>query len=325
MGRYRPRVHAHAPDERLHSDRRALTLALALVLAFAVVEAVAGVAADSLALLADAVHMLSDGGSLALALFALWLAGRPATPERSFGFRRAEILAALANGALLVALAIWIFVAAVRRLADPPEVDGGTMIVVGALGLVVNLAAAGVLRRAGSDSLNVRAALRHVLADLLGSAGVVVAGVLVIAFGWQRADPVTSIAVGVLVLVSSWSVLREATGILMEQTPSGVDAAEVGRALAGHPHVVGVHDLHIWTITSGFPSLSAHVLVEPGADCHSIRAELEVLLRERFGLDHTTLQVEHAQGLVNVGEPVVSPRAPSFTAPCSSGQAPTAE
>jgi cobalt-zinc-cadmium efflux system protein len=318
-------VHAHAHDERLRGDRRALRLALVLVLAFAAVEAVAGVAADSLALLADAVHMLSDGGSLALALFALWLAGRPATPERSFGFRRAEILAALANGALLVALAIWIFVAAVRRLSDPPEVDGGTMIVVGALGLVVNVAAAAVLRRAGRESLNVRAALRHVLADLLGSAGVVVAGVLVVAFGWQRADPVTSIAVGALVLFSSWGVLREATGILMEQTPGGVDAAAVGRALAGHPHVVDVHDLHIWTITSGFPSLSAHVLVEPGADCHGIRAELELMLRERFGLDHTTLQVEHAQGLVNVGESMVPPRAPSLPAPGSSGQAPTAE
>jgi cobalt-zinc-cadmium efflux system protein len=318
-------VHAHAHDERLRGDRRALRLALVLVLAFAAVEAVAGVAADSLALLADAVHMLSDGGSLALALFALWLAGRPATPERSFGFRRAEILAALANGALLVALAIWIFVAAVRRLADPPEVDGGTMIVVGALGLVVNVAAAGVLRRAGRESLNVRAALRHVLADLLGSAGVVAAGVLVVAFGWQRADPVTSIAVGVLVLFSSWGVLREATGILMEQTPSGVDAATVGRALAGHPHVVDVHDLHIWTITSGFPSLSAHVLVEPGADCHGIRAELEQVLRERFGLEHTTLQVEHAQGLVNVGEALVPPRPRSLTAPGSSGHGPTAE
>jgi cobalt-zinc-cadmium efflux system protein len=318
-------VHAHAHDERLRGDRRALRLALVLVLAFAAVEAVAGVAADSLALLADAVHMLSDGGSLALALFALWLAGRPATPERSFGFRRAEILAALANGALLVALAIWIFVAAVRRLADPPEVDGRTMIVVGAVGLAVNVAAAGVLRRAGRASLNVRAALRHVLADLLGSAGVVVAGVLVVTFGWQRADPVTSIAVGALVLFSSWGVLREATAILMEQTPSGVDAAAVGRAVAGHPHVVDVHDLHIWTITSGFPSLSAHVLVEPGADCHGIRAELEAVLRERFGLEHTTLQVEHAQGLVNVGEPVVPPRAPSFTAPGRSGQAPTAD
>jgi cobalt-zinc-cadmium efflux system protein len=325
VGGYRLRVHVHDHDERLSGDRRALSLALALVLSFAVVEAVAGVAADSLALLADAVHMLSDSGSLALALFALWLAGRPSTPERSFGFRRAEILAALANGALLVALAIWIFVAAVRRLADPPDVDGGTMIVVGALGLVVNVAAAGVLRRAGRDSLNVRAALRHVLADLLGSAGVVAAGVLVVAFGWQRADPVTSIAVGVLVLLSSWGVLREATGILMEQTPSGVDAAAVGRALAGHPHVVDVHDLHIWTITSGFPSLSAHVLVEPGADCHGIRAELEQVLRERFGLDHTTLQVEHAQGLVNVGEPMVPPRPPSVTAPGRSGHGPTVE
>jgi len=149
--------------------------------------------------------------------------------------------------------------------------------------------------------------------------------VLVVAFGWQRADPVTSIAVGALVLASSWGVLREATGILMEQTPSGVDAEAVGRALAGRPHVVDVHDLHIWTITSGFPSLSAHVLVEPGADCHGIRADLELMLRERFGLEHTTLQVEHAQGLVNVGEPMVPPRASSFAASNSAGHEPSAE
>ena len=313
-------MQSHAHHDRLRGDRRALGLALALIVGFAVVEAVAGLAADSLALLADAVHMLSDGGSLALALFALWLAARPATPDRSFGFRRAEILAALANGALLVALALWIFVAATRRLADPPEVDGATMVVVGVVGLAVNVAAAGVLRRAGEASLNVRAALRHVVADLLGSAGVVLAGLLVLGLGWQRADPVVSIAVGLLVLASSWGVLREATGILMEQTPSGIEAAAVGQAMAGHPQVVDVHDLHIWTITSGFPSLSAHVLVEPDADCHGIRAELERLLHDRFELDHTTLQVEHAQGLLNVGEAMASPRGSSFTAPRSAGK-----
>ena len=276
-------MHAHAHDERLHGDRRALGLALALVLAFAVVEAIAGIAADSLALLADAVHMLSDGGSLALALFALWPAGRPATPERSFGFRRAEILAALVNGALLVALALWIFVAAVRR---PRPAAGGRWDDDrrGGRRLGSQRRRRGCAAPCRAESLNVRAA-RHVLADLLGSAGVVVAGVLVVAFGWERADPVVSIAVGVLVLAGSWSVLREATGILMEQTPAGVDASAVGRALAGHPHVTDVHDLHIWTITSASRHSRPTSSRSRGADCHGIRAELEVLLRDRFGLD----------------------------------------
>jgi cobalt-zinc-cadmium efflux system protein len=292
--------HAHGLGARAAADRRALGAALALVLGFAGVEAVGGLLADSLALLADAAHMLSDAFSLALALGASWLAGRPATPERTFGYRRAEILAALVNGALLVALAVWIVVEAVRRLGTPPDVAGGAMLAVGAVGLAVNVAAARILWRAGGESLNVRAALRHVLADLLGSVGVLAAAVLVLAAGWDRADPIVSLAIALLVLASAWSVLRDATGILLESAPAGLDVAQLGNAMTTHPGVVGVHDLHVWTITSGFPSLSAHVVVEPGADCHEIRAELESLLRERFELDHTTLQVEHAQGLVQI-------------------------
>jgi cobalt-zinc-cadmium efflux system protein len=268
------------------------------VLAFAAVEIVGGVVADSLALLADAVHMISDAGSLGLALGAAWLASRPATPGRSFGFARAEILAALVNGAVLVALAIWIFVEAGRRLADPPDVRGGWVLVVGSVGLLVNLVAARVLWRPGGGSLNLRAALLHVLADLLGSFGVVVAGLVVLAAGWERADPIVSILIGVLVLLSAWSVLREATGILLEAAPAGLDVPEVRRAITSHHGVVGVHDLHVWTITSGFPSLSAHVVVERNADCHAVRRELEQVLRDRFGLDHTTLQVDHEQGLL---------------------------
>jgi cobalt-zinc-cadmium efflux system protein len=292
--------HAHGLGARAAADRRALGAALALVLGFAGVEAVGGLLADSLALLADAAHMLSDAFSLALALGASWLAGRPATPERTFGYRRAEILAALVNGALLVALAVWIVVEAVRRLGTPPDVAGGAMLAVGAVGLAVNVAAARILWRAGGESLNVRAALRHVLADLLGSVGVLAAAVLVLVAGWDRADPIVSLAIALLVLASAWSVLRDATGILLESAPAGLDVAQLGNAMTTHPGVVGVHDLHVWTITSGFPSLSAHVVVEPGADCHEIRAELESLLRERFELEHTTLQVEHAQGLVQI-------------------------
>jgi cobalt-zinc-cadmium efflux system protein len=281
------------------SARRALALVLALVLGFAAVEALAGVAAGSLSLLADASHMLSDALALGLALFAAWLAHRPATPERSFGWRRAEVLAALVNALVLVALGAGIVWAAIGRLSDPPGVTGGWVLATGAAGLVVNLVSARVLHGAGSG-LNVRAAMLHVLADLASSVGVVVAGIVVLATGWAYADPIVAILIGVLVVASTGSVLRETVGVLLEGAPAGMDAREVGAAIASTAGVAGVHDLHLWTITSGFPALSAHVLVEAGADCHAIRRELEQLLRERFDLTHTTLQVEHAPGLIDV-------------------------
>jgi cobalt-zinc-cadmium efflux system protein len=281
------------------SDRRALALALALVLGFAGVEAVAGLLSGSLALLADAGHMLSDGLALGLALAAAALARRPATPRRSFGWRRAEILAALANGVVLVVPALLIIVAAVRRLADPPEVEGAWVLVTGSLGLVVNVAAARILHGAG-DGLNVRAALLHVLADLASSAGVVVAGTVVLLTGWQLADPLAGLLIGVLVLASTRRVLSESVAILLEAAPRGLDVDALSAELRAADGVVDVHDLHVWTITSGFPALSAHVLVEPRADCHAIRRDLEALLRERFALTHTTLQVEHAPGLLKL-------------------------
>jgi cobalt-zinc-cadmium efflux system protein len=290
------RGHSHGFEARSRADRRALGLALTLIGGFTVVEVVAGVLAGSLAVLADAAHMLSDTASLGLAFLASWLAARPATPQRSFGFRRAEILAALVNGVALVAVSIWIVVAALGRIGDPPEVPGGWIMVVGLVGLAVNAAAAWVLTRAREGSLNVRAALRHVLADLLGSVGVIVAGLVVLTTGWNYADPVAALGIALLVLLSSWRILRESVGILLEETPPGIDAVEVGHALAAVEGVVQVHDLHIWTITSGFPALAAHVLVEPGGDAHAVRVQLERLLHERFGLDHTTLQVEHASG-----------------------------
>jgi cobalt-zinc-cadmium efflux system protein len=291
-------LHAHGHDHGAAraAGTRALALSLALIVAFGVVEVVAGALADSLALLADAGHMASDAGGLALALLAAWAAGRPATSRRSFGFHRAEILAALANGVLLVAIAIWIFVEAIDRFRDPGDPLGGWMLLVGVVGLVVNVLAAWLMIRSGGDSLNVRAATRHVLADLLGSAGVILAALIVLTTGWVKADPAVSVLIGILVLVSSWGVLRESVGILLESTPPGIDAEEVGRAMVGLHGVREVHDLHIWTITSGFPALSAHVIVDRGADCHGLRAELERLLHDRYGLDHTTLQVEHATG-----------------------------
>jgi cobalt-zinc-cadmium efflux system protein len=296
-------AHDHDHGSRTGSGR-ALGLALALTAGYTVVEIVAGFLTDSLALLADAVHMLSDNVSIAVALLAVWLARRPATPERTYGFKRAEVLAALVNGLALVALSVWILVAALRRLDDPPDVLGGWMLVVGLVGIGVNLAAGATLLRARAGSLNVDAAFRHVLADLLGSLGVVVAAAVILATGWQAADPVVSILIALLVLASSWSILRDSTSILLEAAPKGIDTSVVGARLAGAPGVVEVHDLHVWTITSGFPALSAHVLVGRGEDCHGRRRELETLLRSEFGIEHTTLQVDHAadpDGLVELG------------------------
>lgn len=284
-------------------SRRALAIALVLTASYTVVEVVGGIVSGSLALLADAVHMLSDNVALALALVAAWLATKPATPERTYGYKRAEVLAALANGVLLVALAIWIFIEAAMRLRDPGDVLGGWMLAIALIGLVVNVAAGVVLSRARSHSLNVEAAFRHVFADLLGSLGVAIAAIVILATGWVEADPLVSILIGVLVLASAWSILRDSTEILLESTPRGIDAGELGRRLAAAPGVVEVHDLHVWTITSGFPALSAHVLVRPGEDCHARRRELERLLHDEFGIGHTTLQVDHASdaGLVEMG------------------------
>jgi cobalt-zinc-cadmium efflux system protein len=220
--------------------------------------------------------------------------GRPATPNRSFGYKRAEILAALVNGATLVAISIWIFVEAYQRLWEPPEILGGWMLAVAILGLLVNVAGALILSRSGGESLNLQGALRHVVADILGSVGAIAAAIVILATGWRYADPLISVLIGLLVLGSSWRLLRESTNILLEGTPRGVDAGEVGRKMAGADGVQEVHDLHIWTITSGFPALAAHVLVGHDEDCHARRRELEDLLKQEYGIEHTTLQVDHA-------------------------------
>jgi len=273
--------------------RRALGAALAITATYTVVEVAGGILTGSLALLADAVHMLSDNVSIALALVATWLAAKPATPGRTYGFKRAEVLAALANGVTLVALSIWIFYEAFRRLGDPPDVLGGWMLAIAFVGLGVNVAAGAILYRARGASLNVEAALRHVFADLLGSLGVVAAAVTILLTGWLEADALVSVLIGLLVLVSSWTILRDSTTILLEAAPRGIDTRAVGERLARAPGVVEVHDLHVWTITSGFPALSAHVLVRRGEDCHGRRRELERVLADEFGIEHTTLQVDH--------------------------------
>jgi cobalt-zinc-cadmium efflux system protein len=283
----------HAHQHSRARSRRALGLVLLLTATYMVVELVAGLLTGSLALLADAGHMLGDVGALGLALGAAWLASRPATPDRSFGFQRAEILAALVNGLVLVAIAIWVFVEAIARLDDPPEILGGWMLLVALVGLAVNVVAASILMRAAGESLNAQAALRHVFADLASSVGVAIAAIVILATGWEQADPIAGMAIALLILASTWSILRDSVVILLEATPSGIDAREVGRRMAAAEGVVEVHDLHIWTITSGFPALSAHVLVARGDDCHARRLELEQMLAGEFGLEHTTLQVEH--------------------------------
>ena len=255
---------------------------------------VVAVSTGSLALLADAGHNLSDVIALAIAAGAVLLARRAATPSRSFGYKRAEILAALLNAITLIAIAIMIFVEAGRRFASPTDVPGGWVIGVATVGLLVNtVGAAAVFRRGGSD-LNLRASFVHLAGDALGSLGVIVAGVVIVTTGWRYADPLFSVLLGLLILASSWGVLRDSLLVLLEAAPRGMDVEEIGRQIAGYPGVVEVHDLHIWTIGSDFPALSAHVLVTPGADCHAIRRAIEQRLHGEFEIRHTTLQVDHA-------------------------------
>jgi len=294
--------HAHAYAPAPDADRRWLSVALGLIVAFMAVEVVAGVLADSLALLSDAAHMLTDAGSLGLALVAARLAARPPGGRFTFGLGRAEILSAQVNGASLLVLAGVIAWEAVQRLGDPPSVDGAIVLVVGLTGAAVNVAAAWALSRAERRSLNVEGARAHVLADLYASLGAALAGLLVLTAGVERADVVVALLVAALMVRSGFSLLRQATRVLLEAAPSGVDPDAIGNALAAHPGVREVHDLHVWEVTSGFAALSAHVLVPPGEDCHARRAELEHLLAERFGLEHTTLQVEHESegGLLDI-------------------------
>ena len=288
---------AHAHGGHVHgagADKRSLAVVLAFTLVYTVAEIVGGLLTGSLALLADAAHMASDNVALALALFAFWLSAKPPTPNRSFGYKRAEILAALFNGVTIVAVSGWIFYEAFRRFLDPSEVLGGWMLAVAALGLLVNVAGTVILSRSAGDNLNMQGALRHVIADLLGSVGVIVAAGVVLLTGWWYADPLVSVFIGVLVLLSSWRLLKESTNILLEGSPPGVDARRVGARMVEVAGVEEVHDLHIWTITSGFPALAAHVLVGRDQDCHERRRELEKVLRKDFDLDHTTLQMDHA-------------------------------
>ncbi|MGI8730767.1 MAG: cation diffusion facilitator family transporter [Solirubrobacteraceae bacterium] len=283
--------HSHAPSAG--ADRRWLTVALALIAGFMGVEIVAGLLAGSLALLSDAAHMLTDAASIGLALAAARLAARPAAGAFTFGLGRAEIVSAQINGAALFVLAGVIAFEGARRLGSPPDVQGPIVIAVGALGAGVNIAAFWALSRSERQSLNVAGARAHVLADLYGSFAAIVAGVVIAAGGPARIDALAALTVAALMLRSGWSLVRASTRVLLEAAPRGIDPDDIGNALASHKGVVEVHDLHVWEVTSGFPALAAHVVVAADDDCHGCRRELQALLRERFGIRHTTLQVDH--------------------------------
>jgi cobalt-zinc-cadmium efflux system protein len=286
--------HAHRHPHDGGDDARRLGLALALILSFMAAEVVVGVLAHSLALLSDSAHMLTDAGALAMSLVVLRLAAQPAGGNRTFGLRRSEILSAQANGAALLVLAGLIVYGAVRRLVSPPDAGGGAILVVALVGIGVNLLATWQLAGANRRSLNVEGSFQHLLNDLYAFIATAVAGGIILTTGWVRADPVAALFVAALMLRASWRLLRDSGRVLLDIAPAGLPVQEIGTAMASYPGVVEVHDLHVWEVTTEFPSLSAHVLVEPGADCHGIRRELEAVLRDRFGLEHTTLQVEHA-------------------------------
>jgi cobalt-zinc-cadmium efflux system protein len=303
--------HLHAGDPGGHghgvtagTDRRWLTVALSLIVGFMLAEVVAGLIGHSLALISDAAHMLTDVASIVLALVAIRLAARPARGRYTFGLKRAEILSAQANGLTLLLLGAWLLYEAVRRLIHPPQVHGWLVVATALVGVAVNVAATWALRRANRTSLNVQGTFQHILNDLYAFIATGVAGLVMVFTGFDRADAIASLFVVALMARAGVGLLRESGRILLEAAPAGLHPDQIGDALAGGDGVVEVHDLHVWTITSGQPALSAHVLVQPGRDCHQIRLELEALLRTGYRLTHTTLQVDHAtDALVQLGDP----------------------
>jgi len=284
-------------------NRRVLLTVLLVTAAFMVVEFVGGVMTNSLALISDAGHMLTDVAALALSFFAVWIAGRPATGRKSFGYHRAEILVALTNGVAVIVLAVFIITEAVHRIGTPPVVDSGPMLVVATMGLGVNVFAAFMLHGgAKSGSLNLEGAFLHVMGDLLGSVGAIVAGILMLTTGFWLADPLVSCLVAGLIVFSALRLIRKSLDVLLEGTPPHLDLDEIRRALSGVDGVCEVHDLHVWTITQGFESLTAHLLLEDGARHQEVLHRSHLMLVERFRIEHSTLQPEE-RGLDPCGAP----------------------
>jgi cobalt-zinc-cadmium efflux system protein len=286
--------HAHPHVHGREAQRRALSLALALIVAFMAVELAVGILASSLALLSDAGHMLTDAAALVLSLSAARLAQRPPSAAMTYGLGRAEILSAQANGLTLLVIGVLIVFGAVLRLISPTHVQGVPMLAVAVAGIAVNLVVARLLHGGGERGLNLEGAYRHVLSDLFGFLATAVAAAVIIASGWDRADPIASLLIAAVMLRSAHTLLRASARVFMESAPAGVDVEAIGRKLASHPGVVEVHDLHVWEVTSGFVALSAHVVVGAAEDCHARRRSLQLLLAREHAIEHTTLQVEHA-------------------------------
>ena len=295
-GRHGAGGHDHSRALRGKS-KRSLVTALVLIAGFMLAEVAGGILSGSLALIADAGHMLTDAASIGLALLAMHFAERSPSARRTFGYRRIEILAALLNALTLWLIAAWVIVEAWHRFRDVPDVDGGLMLSIGAVGLGVNVLAAWILRRSAEDSVNVEGAFRHVMADLLGSVGVVVSGVLVWAFGWTLADPILSVVIGVLILLSTWRLLAKVVHVLLEGAPDHVDVPLLCRELQAVEGVVEVHDMHVWTISEGYDALAAHVVVDPdypGSGLEPVLRRLRAVASRDFGIQHVTIQVEQS-------------------------------
>jgi cobalt-zinc-cadmium efflux system protein len=286
--------HGHSHGVSADADKRLLTGALALIVAYMIGEIVLGALAHSIALISDAAHMLTDAAAIVLALVAMRLAARPPRGGYTYGLNRAEILSAQANGITLLVLSAWLAYESVRRLFHPPAVTGGIVLGTALAGVVVNLAATWLLSRANRGSLNVEGAFRHILTDLYAFSATAIAGLVVLLTGFVRADAIASLIVVALMLKAGAGLVRDSGRIFLEAAPEGLRPEEIGHALAGRPHVVEVHDLHIWQITSGMPAASAHVLVAVGEDCHAVRADLERIMEQDYQITHTTLQVDHA-------------------------------
>jgi len=294
--------HAHA-TVTAETDTRRLAIALGLILAFMVFEVVVAILFHSLALLSDAAHMLTDAGALALSLVVIRLAARPAKGDLTFGLKRTEILSAQANGFTLLVLAGLILYEGIRRLLTPPPAGGTAILVVALVGVAVNLAATWQLSKANRQSMNIEGSFQHILTDLIAFIATAIAGVVIITTGWVRADAVAALFVAAIMLRAAYQLLRDSGRVLLEAAPPGMSVEEIGHAVASHPNVESIHDLHVWEVSSGFPSLSAHVLVHPGDDCHAIRRELEATLRQRFDIAHTTLQVDHSSNTILTIDP----------------------
>lgn len=286
--------HGHSHGVGRNADKRWLTLALVLLLAFMVAEVVVGLLARSLALISDAGHMLTDVGSIALALFAIRMAARPARGRYTFGFKRVEILSAQANGLTLLLLAAWFIYEAIRRLITPPPVEGMLMTFVAIAGIVVNLAVVWLMSKANRQSLNIRGSYAHILNDLYAFIATAVAGGLIWLTGWDRFDAIAALVVAALMLKAGIELVRDSGRIFLEASPKNLDPAAVRASILATAGVTGVTDLHIWEVTSGFPALAGHVFVRPDNDCHDKRRELETMLRDNYRIEHATLQMDHA-------------------------------